>query len=737
MSGILKLILIILGIVFVAAIILALYFFVFQGGGTEPIPTLVPTADSISIPSVAPGTPTPETEAGDADVADIDTVDVWTRIQEDGVIRVGVSADYPPFEFYTTDFQLAGFDIALIQEVAQIMGLDIQFSDISFGGLFDALLVYQIDLAISAISYTPERESLVDFSDVYFVSEDAVLVTEDSTVGRLNSVEDLAAYRIGVQGSTVFENWLRTELVNTGLMRETNLFVYQNMDLAISQLDSGLTDMVVMDLPPAEVAVSTGDFRIAGQGLNRQLFALALPLGAGDLQAAVNDALQQLWDSGRIVELAEEYLSLAAEDIIPVPTPDPDQPPATLASPPGCVDAMEYLADLSHDDQNMTDPPTLLPGLPFRKGWRVRNTGNCAWNSLYSLAPVGGNNPAANMGGEPVQVQGLVQPGGEYDFWVDLVAPLAPGVYQEFWSMNNSRADTLFGSRVWVGIQVTALPTVTPMPTQTPSADIQFTAGPSTIDQGQCSTVAWQTQNVNSLYIYPRGESWQNYGVPGAGTRQVCPITTTAYEMRIVKLDDSVEIRQVTVTVNPVANAPVINRFTVEPAQIALGQCVNVQWQVSGQVNNISIFRDEQVILGNAPLSGSLQDCPPAAGEFRYMLEADGPGGLSRLQQFVRVIENATPAPTPGSEPIIKLFNATPDQLNAGECTQVSWSAGGGTTKVDILKDSQVVLADAPFAGSQQDCLNSAGSVVYGIRASNNVGQVVTDEFTVTVSDGS
>jgi hypothetical protein len=341
------------------------------------------------------------------------------------------------------------------------------------------------------------------------------------------------------------------------------------------------------------------------------------------------------------------------------------------------------------------------------------------------------------MGGEPVQVQGLVQPGGEYDFWVDLVAPLAPGVYQEFWSMNNSRADTLFGSRVWVGIQVTALPTVTPMPTQTPSADIQFTAGPSTIDQGQCSTVAWQTQNVNSLYIYPRGESWQNYGVPGAGTRQVCPITTTAYEMRIVKLDDSVEIRQVTVTVNPVANAPVINRFTVEPAQIALGQCVNVQWQVSGQVNNISIFRDEQVILGNAPLSGSLQDCPPAAGEFRYMLEADGPGGLSRLQQFVRVIENATPAPTPGSEPIIKLFNATPDQLNAGECTQVSWSAGGGTTKVDILKDSQVVLADAPFAGSQQDCLNSAGSVVYGIRASNNVGQVVTDEFTVTVSDGS
>jgi hypothetical protein len=117
---------------------------------------------------------------------------------------------------------------------------------------------------------------------------------------------------------------------------------------------------------------------------------------------AVNDALQELWDSGRIEELAEEYLSLTAEDIIPVPTPDPAQPTATPGTPTGCADAMEYVADLSYDDKNMTNPSTLLPGEPFRKGWRVRNTGNCAWNSLYSLVPVGGNNPAAIMGGEPV-----------------------------------------------------------------------------------------------------------------------------------------------------------------------------------------------------------------------------------------------------------------------------------------------------------------------------------------------
>jgi len=104
--------------------------------------------------------------------------------------------------------------------------------------------------------------------------------------------------------------------------------------------------------------------------------------------------------------------------------------------------------------------------------------------------------------------------------------------------------------------------------------------------------------------------------------------------------------------------------------------------------------------------------------------------------QNVRVVDNATPAPTPGGEPIIKLFNATPDAIMVGECTQIAWSAGGGTSKVDILKDSQIVLANAPFAGSQQDCLNEAGTVVYEIQASNNTGQLVTQEATVVVSGG-
>jgi ABC-type amino acid transport substrate-binding protein len=45
--------------------------------------------------------------------------DSWQKVQQSGVLRVGTSADYPPFEYYNDKFQLDGYDIALIQQIGQ------------------------------------------------------------------------------------------------------------------------------------------------------------------------------------------------------------------------------------------------------------------------------------------------------------------------------------------------------------------------------------------------------------------------------------------------------------------------------------------------------------------------------------------------------------------------------------------------------------------------------------------
>lgn len=98
-----------------------------------------------------------------------EAADVWQTVQQRGKIVVGTSADYPPFAFYNEKFQIDGFDVALMQAIGERLGVEVEFNDFAFDGLGHALVLGQIDVAIAAISVTPERQELVDFSDIYYV----------------------------------------------------------------------------------------------------------------------------------------------------------------------------------------------------------------------------------------------------------------------------------------------------------------------------------------------------------------------------------------------------------------------------------------------------------------------------------------------------------------------------------------------------------------------------------------
>lgn len=744
--------LIILIVAVVALIIcgaLAILFLILRPGQSDVPPTIVATAGPVETPVSTPAEPS-------------GTVDpVWAKIQESGTIVVGTSADYPPFEYYTKDFQLDGFDIALMQEIGRVLGLNIELKDMAFDGLGSALQVNQIDVAASAISYTPEREQFVDFSQTYFLSEDAALAVADSTI-TLVSADDLAGYRLGVQSGTIYENFAQTALVETDKMPEQNLFTYPQMDGALEDLAEGQIDLVLLDEAPANVAVQQGGFKVVATGYSRQLIALAVPQDTWFLRSELNRALTELQTNGTIAALIEEYFDIDQDLIPPIPTPDPSQPTPTPAPPQACINAMQWVADLSYDDQNLTNIQEVPPGTAFQKGWRVRNSGTCAWDSSYFLVPTRGNNPAARMGGVPAPVQGTVAPGQIYDFWVDLTAPIQPGTYVEYWTMR-APDNVLFGDAIWVAITVPAPATATPPPTATPSASISFTASPEVVDQGQCSTLSWSTENVRAVYVYPQGEDWQNYGAPGTGTETVCPTETTIYNMRVINLDGSVAIVQATITVIPNTEAPQIARFTVEPPySITLGQCVLITWAVEGDVNRVNIFRGDVTIWPNAPHSGNMQDCPQAAGSNVYRLEATGSGGNSVASQTIQVAGPPTPtptattapeqptntpappatpttvppSPTPIPDPVIYSFSATPGEVESGQCTTVAWSVGGNTSLVQILKNGAVVYDNAPLRDSVQDCnLNQAGAVNYEIRASNNAGGSATDRATVTVHE--
>ena len=569
-------------------------------------------------------------------------------------MTVGTAADYAPFEYYNGRFQLDGFDIGLIREIGKQLGVKVEIKDYAFDGLYNALQLGQIDVTIAAISETPDRQQYVDFTNSYYAGVGAVLANAQSAITSITQPEQLAAQRVGVQSGSVYETFMQDTLVDTKQMPASNLYAYPDIEHAVKDLKNKRIDLVLLDNQPAQTFVQQGGVKLVGEGIDPQLYAMAIPKGADSFRRVLDKALTGVVDSGAYAELAAKYLGLDKGEVsLPrVPTPVPAQPtptpapnkPTPTAAPAACIDGMSYVADITYDDANMTAPPVLKPGQAFVKTWRVRNSGTCTWTSAYYLAYSHGNTPQSQMGGQPTYIKGSVPPGGTYDISVNLVAPQQPGVYQGFWQMVNAKG-TAFGTTVYVGIQVVA-PTAVPAPTQTPSPSISFTVNQTNITAGQCVTFNWNVQNVKAVYFYPQGADMTQYGVAGQGSSVQCPTQTTTYNLTVIYPNGASETRSITIYVTPAqVGAPVINLFTVTPSQIQPGQCVNVQWDVAGSVTQIVLTRGGTTIWANAPVRSTMQDCPPGTGSVTYTLVATGPGGQSQGQQYVNVVAPPTAVP--------------------------------------------------------------------------------------------
>jgi hypothetical protein len=220
------------------------------------------------------------------------------------------------------------------------------------------------------------------------------------------------------------------------------------------------------------------------------------------------------------------------------------------------------------------------------------------------------------------------------------------------------------------------------------------------------------------------------------------------YHLRVVKRDGAVDVRQITIYVEPVAEAPAIQRFTVDPpGLITLGECVTIQWKVAGDVDTVAISANEIILWEPAPSSGSTKDCPDALGTVVYGIVAVGPGGTSQGSQTINVVDAATATPEPTAEPdqpVITAFAVLPEQIQAGESVGIRWAVSGGATSSRILRAAgtdpgiaewEVVDDNAGLIGQAIDLLDKAGSYLYRLEASNAAGQSVYEDRIVTVTE--
>ena len=676
------------------------------------VPALADTAPPAAAPAAAAATPTPPAQPADD----------WANAKKTGRILVGTAADYPPFEFYSSNYQLDGFDIALMKEIGKRMGVGVVFIDNAFDGLFDALRLNRVDASIAAISVTPDRQQFVDFSNLYYIGEDAALAGK-SFQGDVTSPTDLAKQKVGVQRGTTYQHWAQDNLVDKGLITQTDLVAYQDVNAMVRDLGNGTIDVALMGLLPAQQFTANPDLRIAGQNFNRQKFGIATRTGS-TLIDPINEALLKVQADGTYARLAKQYLGVnpseitpGKDDQVPEPTPEPAAtavPAATATpTPPPCLWNMAYVADLNYDDKNMTAPPVMKPGQPFDKKWRIRNSGTCAWEPNFYLGYVSGNRPEAQMGAVPVPVGKRIEPGQTVDLTAHLIAPTTYGTFQAFWQMHNS-TNLTFGEVVWVGIQVPNPNPPPPPPPPPPNLNPNLRADSTWINAGQCTTIRWDVDNVNAVYFIDGGNSQP---VTGHDSRVVCPTVTTTYVLRVVDKSNKTTDFPITINVNNSPPPGASINFWVDNGTIDAGQCTTLRWDVK---NVKAVYLNDQGVAGQ----GSQQVCPGSTTTYtlRVVKQDDS-------QETRQVTVNVNNAPPPG--PQINDFSANRNEINAGECVDLRWSTTNAKS-VNLLRGSTQLNVNAPANGSQPDCPPGPGLYEYELRAYGN-GET-SQRLSVTVS---
>ena len=417
-----------------------------------PAPAIIPVTGITSVATaiLAPSATIP------APLSD----DVWDRIVANNKIVVGTAWHYPPFSTIDPNFQVVGFDIALIEEIGRRLQIPVEIQNYAFEGLTGALQINQIDLAVAAISVTPERASQMSFSPVYYINQTAVLARSDALVPNITDFNQLAGYRVGVQRGTTYESTAQTLLVDTGLMSADKLFRYMQADEAVRDLIEDRVDVVVVGQATASYYGSREDLKVVGQGFDQQNLAIAMRSETPRLKAEIDRVMDEMLIDGTVLGFIQQYIQTDLAGILSTPIA-PKLPtatavsPAPTATPPACVDGLKFVADVSYGDNNMKNPPFVTPKEGFVKTWRLQNTGTCTWTPKYQLIYAYGNVTAAQMSGHPVNIPANVAPGQTLDLSVTLIAPFEPLTYQGFWQMENESGGR-FGQTIWVAISTLA-----------------------------------------------------------------------------------------------------------------------------------------------------------------------------------------------------------------------------------------------------------------------------------------
>ena len=231
-------------------------------------------------------------------------------IFEEGVIKVGTSPNYPPFEYIDKSGKRAGFDIDLMTEIAKRMGVKLEWIDNSYENLISDVQSRITDMAISAIYENEEFSEKVAFTDVYFIPIDALVVRYSSDIHIIRP-EQIKEYITGVEIGSLQDGWLTKQLEANGQDIQNSLIRYDRLPQAIDNLINGKINLILMDNYSAEKLVQDNRLKIIFKSpISAKPIRMAVPKGDSELLDKLNSIIRELESEKFIQGLIEKNFIL-------------------------------------------------------------------------------------------------------------------------------------------------------------------------------------------------------------------------------------------------------------------------------------------------------------------------------------------------------------------------------------------------------------------------------------------
>jgi polar amino acid transport system substrate-binding protein len=233
-------------------------------------------------------------------------------IQQAKKIVVGSDIAYAPMEYYDTDGStVLGFDKDLTDLLTKQLGVSFDWHNATFDGLITQLKSDRIDVAISGMSDTPERQKEIDFVDYYQAG--AMLLVQKGNPDGLTSIADLCGKTVAVQRGTTQEGYAedQSKKCEADGDQPINLLSFDRETEAMLQVKSGRASADLQDYPVATYNARTSgggnDFEVVGDQIQAGPLGIGIGKDESQLRDALQKALQAVIDDGSYQKLIEKY----------------------------------------------------------------------------------------------------------------------------------------------------------------------------------------------------------------------------------------------------------------------------------------------------------------------------------------------------------------------------------------------------------------------------------------------